>query len=103
MARTLNGNLQGKAARTELNDRIDMAADTILTDAERQAIRDNVFATQTANTIVWEYRNSIDVDAFLEMVNVCNTDTLHNITGELSDIARWSEDEDLYRNLIGGN
>ena len=81
----------------------ELQSTNLLTDAERQAIRDNVFATQTANMIVWEYRNSVDVDAFLELVNVCNTDTLHNITGELSDIARWSEDEDLYRNLIGGN
>jgi NADH:ubiquinone oxidoreductase subunit B-like Fe-S oxidoreductase len=102
MARTLNGNLQGKAARTELNDRIDMAADTILTDAERQAIRDNVFATQTANMIVWEYRNSVDVDAFLELVNVCNTDAQHQ-SGEMSDIDRWGENEALYRDLIGGN
>ena len=81
----------------------ELQSTSLLTDAERQVIRDNVFATQTANVIVWSYRDSVDVDAFLEMVNVCNTDTLHNITGELSDIARWSEDEDLYRDLIGGN
>jgi hypothetical protein len=81
----------------------ELQSTNLLTDAERQVICDNVFATQTANVIVWSYRDSVDVDAFLEMVNVCNTDTLHNITGELSDIARWSEDEDLYRNLIGGN
>lgn len=80
----------------------ELQSTNLLTDAERQVICDNVFATQTANMIVWEYRNSVDVDAFLEMVNVCNTDAQHQ-SGEMSDIDRWGENEALYRDLIGGN
>lgn len=77
----------------------------ILTDAERQAIRDNIFATQTANIIVWEYRNSVDVDALRRVIACIDASIPHNrkVTGEMSDIDRWGENEALYRDMIGGN
>ena len=77
----------------------------ILTDAERLVIRDNVFMTQTANSIVWAYRDSVDVDKLHKIIAYIDASIPHNrkITGEQADIARWSENEGLYRDMIGGN